>query len=40
MAEEATQDRDLNPDSEEENPIDTPEEAEANLEEPVVEEKE
>jgi N utilization substance protein A len=40
MAEEATEDRDLVPDAEEENPVDTPEEAEANLEEPVVEEKE
>jgi N utilization substance protein A len=41
MAEEATQDRDLNPDSEEENPIDTPEEAEAaSFEAPIIEEKE
>jgi N utilization substance protein A len=38
-AAEATQDRDLNPDLEEENEIDTPEEAEATSFEPLVEEK-
>jgi N utilization substance protein A len=38
-AAEATQDRDLNPDLEEENEIDTPEEAEAASFEPLVEEK-